>query len=77
MYQFDEKKTIESTFYTLNGSEPKTQMMVFDDFDLEETKFNYTHDSDLKAQVKINSFVWWQNEAGSKCVEVQEDHIEI
>ena len=42
---------MNSTFYSLNGDELQTKMMKFDKFDLEETKFNYTHSKDLNAKV--------------------------
>ena len=51
VYQFSEKKTIDSTFYSPNGDELQTEMMTFSGTDLVQTKFNYTHSTDLNAQV--------------------------
>ena len=42
---------MDSTFYSLNGDELQTKMMRFDGIDLGETKFNYTHSTDLNAKV--------------------------
>ena len=49
--QFEEEKTIDSTFYSLNGDELQTKMMRFDSIELEKKKFKYTHSTDLNAKV--------------------------
>ena len=51
MYEFQKTKTRDLTFYSLGEKAVQTKMMTMDDIDLKETKFNYTHNIDLKAQV--------------------------